>query len=164
MLELPPTTNHSAIVSEPPLALPQVSRPSTPIDEQPSTSASTSQTLRQFVSRQLEIERSVSDDESIISANNPQKCQLCGKRDTSAHRRACSERERESFSAKFKQTTCSVCLEHLGQARHDEIVFTPCGHVLHTRCYNNNRTLGVNPDHCPTCKRRIPQLYQLFLA
>jgi hypothetical protein len=121
--------------------------------------------LVRFVTRQWETNGDTnSDDESMVSMSNPRRCQQCGKLDTIEHKQDCEERERESLSARFKRTQCSICLEQVGQARPEEIVFTPCGHVLHTRCYNNNRQVGVNPDLCPTCKRHIPQLYQLFHA
>ena len=58
-------------------------------------------------------------------------------------------------------TECSICLKQVGQAKPEEIVFTPCGHLLHTGCYNRNRAVGVNPNRCPTCKRSIPRLFQL---
>jgi hypothetical protein len=118
--------------------------------------------LIQFVTRQHELEQDSSDNESIISARNPQKCQQCGRRDTTVHKAACDQRERESFATKIKLVECGICLEQFGQARPEEMVFTPCGHILHTRCYNNNRAVGVNPNLCPTCKSAMPQLHHPY--
>jgi histone acetyltransferase (RNA polymerase elongator complex component) len=135
------------------------------IAAQPSTSESTSSTLRQLVSRRLAEERvNSNDDESTVSINNSERCQFSGNSDTVTHKQSCAQRERESFSARIKLTTCSICLEHVKQEKPEEIVLTPCGHILHTGCYNRNRAVGVNPNQCPTCKRRIPKLYQLFNA
>ncbi len=162
----PSSTTQPTIASEPHVPSSRIPRPTTPVQVpvQPSTSASRSSTQQQLVAQQrVEIDDS-DDDNSVVSVNNPRRCQLCGERDTPVHKQACNERERESLSARFKQTQCSICLEQIGQAKPDDVVFTPCGHILHTACYNRNRVLGVMPDNCPTCKRRIPQLYQFYHA
>jgi hypothetical protein len=50
--------------------------------------------LVQFVTRQHELEKDdTNDDESIISASNPQNCQSVSRRDTAMHKAAFNQRE-----------------------------------------------------------------------
>ncbi len=138
----PSSTTQPTVASEPHVPSSRISRPTTPVQVsvQPSTSASTSSTQQQLVAQQrVEIDDS-DDDNSVVSVNNPRRCQLCGKRDTPVHKQACNERKRESLSARFKQKQCSIWII--------DVEFTPCGHILQTACYNRNRVLGVMPDNC----------------
>ena len=62
---------------------------------------------------------------------------------------SCITREKESFVGKFRNATCSKCLEKFLQTPKSKIEFTRCGHVFHKICLNRNLRQGRNA--CPNC-------------
>ncbi len=109
-------------------------------------------TRSQTLNLRLAYEAGERELQKIVGFNNGNTgnngCEKCLKFHNSQEL-SCITKEKESFVGKFRNATCSICLEKFLQTPKSKLEFTRCGHVFHKLCLNRNQRQGRNT--CPNC-------------
>jgi hypothetical protein len=106
-------------------------------------------TRSQTVNLRLAYEAGERELQKLVGLNTGNNdCEKCLKFHSSQEL-SCIKKERESFVGKFRNATCSICLEKFLQTPKSKLEFTRCGHVFHRLCLN--RSFGQGRNSCPNC-------------